>query len=168
MDLGASLCSKSRPQCLLCPAQHLCEAHRLQTATDFPVKTKKLTRKTAVWWLCVLRAPNGSTWLEKRPARGIWAGLYSLPVFDSLPALQDKVGTLLGRLAVLGQHPVIRHSLTHRDLVLHPVEVQLEAHEMGLLTPSNTGEGVWVGQAADLTMGLPAPLKVWLAQTLKE
>jgi A/G-specific adenine glycosylase len=168
MDLGASLCSKSRPQCLLCPAQHLCEAHRLQTATDFPVKTKKLTRKTAVWWLCVLRTPNGSIWLEKRPARGIWAGLYSLPVFDSLPALQDKVGTLLGRSAVLGQHPVIRHSLTHRDLVLHPVEVQLEAHEMGVLTPTNPGEGVWVGQVADLTMGLPAPLKVWLAQTLKE
>jgi A/G-specific adenine glycosylase len=173
MDLGASLCSKNRPQCMLCPAQPLCEAHRRNTTHEFPVKTKKLSRKTVVWWLCVLRAPNGSIWLEKRLARGIWADLYSLPVFESLPALQDNLQAMLGRSAGLGQHPAIRHSLTHRDLVLQPVEAQLLAHETGLPQATNSatgvlGEGAWVGQLADLAMGLPAPLRTWLQYALKE
>ena len=83
MDLGATVCLPRQPNCLLCPVQSLCGA-RAQGATDrFPVKTRKLRRSAQALWLLLARRDDGAVWLEKRPARGIWAGLYGLPAFDS-------------------------------------------------------------------------------------
>ncbi len=167
MDLGASLCAKSRPQCLVCPAQTMCVAHHRQAATEFPVKTKKLARKTVVWWWCALRAPDGAVWLQKRPDRGIWAGLFSLPVFESLADLKAQVSAWHEKPIALKEHPAVRHSLTHRDLVLQPVEVLLDEPERVGRAGPLADDGVWVRDAADLNLGLPAPLRAWLLQVLQ-
>lgn len=166
MDLGASLCAKSRPQCLVCPVQALCLAHHQQATAHFPVKTKKLARKTVAWWWCVLRASNGAVWLQKRPNRGIWAGLFSVPVFESLDELKAQLSVLPGGGCALTEHPTVRHSLTHRDLVLHPVEVQLDERSKAVWDGAHPNAGLWVRDTSDLTMGLPAPLKAWLQQAL--
>ena len=58
----------------------------------YPVKTRKTRRSTQSWWLLVLRDPQGQLWLQRRPVQagetGIWAGLFSPPVFasDAQPA----------------------------------------------------------------------------------
>jgi A/G-specific adenine glycosylase len=171
MDLGATLCRRTRPQCLLCPAASLCQAHREQRPEAFPVKTRKLKRSTQAWWWLVLRRPDGAVWLSPRPAQGIWAGLYCFPVFDSfedaVQSLAVPGGGEAGPAGALGE-PVcgapVHHSLTHRDLVLHPVEVAV-GHD----TPPapcrewpNGAQGKWVRSLADLDIGLPAPVRVWL------
>ena len=95
MDLGASLCTPRNPACSQCPLQTLCVAHREGAPEHYPVRTRKLKRRAESWWLLVLKDSVGRFWLSRRPAAGIWAGLYCVPVFSS----------------------------RHRDLHLHPVVV---------------------------------------------
>lgn len=160
MDLGASLCSRGKPQCLLCPAQPWCQASRQQRPQAFPVKTRKLQRRTEEWWLQVLRRDDGAVWLTQRPASGIWAGLFSMPVYASeAELLMHSAGV---QAAAVRRHEAVRHSLTHRDLVLRPLEWQLS----GPQAPALSAPGRWVRSVSDLDLGLPAPVRVWLEQHL--
>ena len=82
MDLGATLCSARSPSCLLCPVQPHCAAARDQTQSRFPVKSRKLKRSTREHLWLWLRWRE-QVWLVQRPPTGVWAGLWSLPEFDS-------------------------------------------------------------------------------------
>lgn len=156
MDLGAMVCRRSRPDCLICPVQSLCLAAQAGQSAQFPVKTRALKRRTEHWALLVLRRPDGAFWLERRPAKGIWAGLYAFPVIATEAQDQPVVGAVAQAPV---WHQPIRHSLTHRDLVLQPLEWLVEAGHDRL-------GGCWVRERADLTMGLPAPLRTWLETRL--
>ena len=70
MDLGASLCARTQPQCLLCPLSADCRALAGGAPDAYPVKTRKLVRRHESWWLLVLRKTEAgqlSIWLERRP-----------------------------------------------------------------------------------------------------
>ncbi len=74
MDLGATVCLPRKPQCLLCPMQALCAAHRQGQPERYPVKSRKLVRKRLSLWLLWAVRQDGAVWLQRRPARGIWGG----------------------------------------------------------------------------------------------
>ena len=165
MDLGASLCARTLPQCLLCPVAPLCQAHQQQRAGDFPVKTRKLQRRSVPWCLLALQRADGAIWLQQRPHSGIWAGLYCLPVFDSLA---DGLTTLAPHADVLGEpqpHPAFRHQLTHRELVLQPVVLPWCDT---LPPPLGAETGRWVARRSELDIGLPAPVRQWLQAQLPD
>lgn len=165
MDLGAGLCARTRPQCLLCPVAALCQAHQQQRATDFPVKTRKLQRRTVPWCLLALQRADGAIWLQQRPHSGIWAGLYCLPVFDTLA---DGLNALAPHADALGApqlQPAFRHQLTHRELVLQPV--LLPWHHSAPL-PLGVDTGRWVARCSELDIGLPAPVRQWLQAQLPD
>lgn len=159
MDLGATVCTRTRPKCTDCPVAMGCLASQQGRATDYPVKTRKLKRSVQEWWLLVWRRHDGAVWLQQRPERGIWAGLYSLPVYPSLQAMRDTLEAGGGTAAGVEPrwHDVVHHSLTHRDLVLRPVEWPAPS-----LDPAAQSAGVWVRSVHDLGMGLPAPVRSWL------
>ena len=152
MDVGATLCQPRKVQCGACPVQRQCAAHAEGQPLAYPVKSRKLKRSSATLWLLWAVNAQGQVWLQKRPSRGIWAGLFSLPVFDSEAAL----------LAVCphGQAPQYispwKHVLTHRDLHLHPVRLQVRTD-----WPPQ-GEGQWVDGQAWPQLGLPAPIRALL------
>jgi A/G-specific adenine glycosylase len=160
MDLGATVCSRSRPLCERCPVRSICRAAQAGTAQNYPVKTRTLKRRHESWWLLVLRDATTAehrVWLERRPQRGIWAGLHCTPVFESesaalasLPAEGAGPGQALAPLA---------HSLTHRELRLHPVLVDVSPEA----TPPDR-EGQWVPVSLLGSVGLPAPLRQLLEQ----
>jgi A/G-specific adenine glycosylase len=164
MDLGATLCTRSRPACERCPVQSICRAREASTVSNYPVKTSVVKRRHESWWLLLLResgAPGHERiWLARRPAPGIWAGLYCPPVFDSEAALLDTLPTPL-RSAVRELEPVA-HSLTHRELRLHPRLLVVDAP---LAVPSDM-PGAWVDAAALHGHGLPAPVRLLLAPWL--
>ena len=81
MDLGATVCSRSKPDCLLCPLSGLCAARASGRMTDYPVRTRKLKRTRRENW-CLWLQTADAVWLQQRPDSGIWAGLWSLPLFD--------------------------------------------------------------------------------------
>ena len=151
MDLGAAICTPKKPSCLLCPVHGSCAARREGAPERYPVKTKKLKRTAASWWLLWVERADGAIWLEKRPAKGIWAGLYCLPVYETAAQLQQSAqdwgGTAPESLA-----PFL-HVLTHKDLHLHPERIRVEN------PPVQEVVGGWYRPDQLSALGLPAPVR---------
>ena len=158
MDLGSSLCTPRNPACPQCPLHTLCVAHREGAPERYPVRTRTLKRCSESWWLLVLQDPVGRVWLSRRPASGIWAGLYCVPVF---PLRSDVLVFLdgAGPISVQTMEEVapFLHVLTHRDLHLHTVI----ARQYGQATPDDGG--AWCTAEQFGALGLPAPVRKLLA-----
>jgi len=152
MDLGATVCLPKRPTCMLCPVNDMCAARKQGTPEHYPVKTRKLHRSAEALWMLRAEDAEGRVWLTRRPARGIWAGLYCLPVFADRDALLEA----LPRRAQVRDEPPFLHVLTHKDLHLHPVSFRGE--------PATKGEGAWFEASAWHGLGLPAPVRKLLLQ----
>jgi A/G-specific adenine glycosylase len=151
MDLGATLCTAQSPSCMLCPALGLCAAQRAGAVERFPVKSRKLKRSwRESWWLWL--ECEGHVWLTQRPATGVWAGLWTLPLYDSEASLQATARALEVRVA---PHSTIEHALTHLDWVLHPRRAVLRKRPSG----GRLGDGRWVPLRDLESVALPAPLK---------
>jgi A/G-specific adenine glycosylase len=160
MDLGATLCSMRRPQCTVCPLAQTCVARREGRPEFYPVKTRKLVRgrREHVWlWL----QWGERLWLHKRPGAGVWAGLWSLPEFDSLAAFEGASRGWPGQGEPL---PRVVHQLTHLELNLHPLRWRLPARTGAARAGQIVADwpGRWATLDEALVMGLPAPLKTLL------
>jgi A/G-specific adenine glycosylase len=163
MDLGATLCSIKKPACERCPVATDCVARIEGQPQAYPVKTRKLKRSRREHWLLWLEQ-RGRWWLVERPEKGVWAGLWALPEFESMPALEAECAQLL-RLAQSSKAalavcllPSIEHALTHFDWTLHPVQAPLPAG-VGKPLAQRFPQGRWFTPAEALAVGLPAPLK---------
>ena len=152
MDLGATVCSRSKPDCLLCPLSGLCVARASGRMTDYPVRTRKLKRSRRENWCLWLQTPD-AVWLQRRPDSGIWAGLWSLPMFDDAQALLAVMGVSAERMVAL---PGFVHVLTHLDWTLHPSRLDLGQSEADLVA-AGLGEGRWWPLDQLDRIGLPAP-----------
>jgi A/G-specific adenine glycosylase len=167
MDLGATVCLPRKPNCAVCPVQKDCQAHAQGEPEKFPVKTRKLKRSSEVLWLLLALNSKGEVWLEKRPATGIWASLYSLPVFVSEQALQQALNSTLQKslsaastdlqLEVL---PAFKHVLTHKDLHCHVLKLTLKKGA------PVAAEGAWWSAKDWTDLGLPQPVRHLLSSSL--
>jgi len=158
MDLGATVCVQRSPQCLLCPVQVDCVAVQRGQPQDYPVKSRKLKRgrREHVWlWL----QWGERLWLAQRPASGVWAGLWSLPEFDSGETFDDLARDWPGSGEAL---PSFTHVLTHLDWRLHPLRWALPPDTSAAQAQAITqmlSEGRWFSIDEALATGLPAPLR---------
>jgi A/G-specific adenine glycosylase len=158
MDLGATLCLARAPQCSACPVRHDCVAARNGTQQDYPVKTRKLKRgrREHLWlWL----RWRDQLWLAQRPDTGVWAGLWSLPEFESIAALEKACAAWPGEGEPLAS---FTHVLTHLDWTLHPLRWTLPARTSAARVRAITDAlpaGRWFALDEALAAGLPAPLR---------
>ena len=159
MDLGATVCTPRQPACTACPMRGVCVAEQQGTPLAYPVRSSKLKRTAENWWMLVLRSREG-LWLQRRPQQGIWAGLHCLPLFSSEEALRAAIPHHAGRL----QHqPMFKHVLTHKDLYLHPVVLDLADEALMAFGNDDRQEVLEGGWTEDSRrMGLPAPVRKWL------
>lgn len=102
MDFGAIQCTPTSPKCVLCPLQETCEALRTGRINELPVKEKKLTIQTVRLTYVYIRC-KGKTAIRRRPAGGIWQGLWE-------PVTEKMEGAVL-----LAKD--VKHVLTHRILL---------------------------------------------------
>ncbi|MCU0761727.1 MAG: A/G-specific adenine glycosylase [Hydrogenophaga sp.] len=163
MDLGATVCTRTRPKCLHCPVCEMCEARKSGTQAQFPVKTGRTLKRHESWWLLLVRRqhPSGQAqwWLERRSANGIWAGLYCPPVYGSETALNSTLErSLLDQQLTACE--AITHQLTHRELRLQPMLLDLPATST-LSSFQENGRWALASELGDL--GLPAPIRPLLA-----
>jgi A/G-specific adenine glycosylase len=149
MDLGATVCLPRKPSCMICPLNATCVGLREGQPERYPVKTRKLKRSAQSLWVLLARDAQGRVWLEKRPTKGIWAGLYCLPVFDSREDLLAALPSAAQRDTQ--DLPPFVHVLTHKDLHLHPVTLQ------GGQPRGETAR--WVDAQEWGRLGLPAPVR---------
>ena len=80
MDVGATLCTRSKPACLLCPLHEDCLAHAQGRETDYPVKAKKQPKPSKFSNALLIANENSEILWLQRPDNGIWGGLWSLPL----------------------------------------------------------------------------------------
>ena len=165
MDLGASLCSRSKPACDLCPLQDGCEAHQGNLTEKFPEKKpkKKLPVKTAA--MLILQSPDGKkVLLEKRPSQGIWGGLWSFPEIpvDHSPGSFLMVNGLKTSGDISKWQPM-RHTFSHYHLDMTPVLIPLTRPQNTIM---ENGRWHWYDLEKPSQLGLAAPVKKLLA-TLK-
>ena len=160
MDLGASVCTPRSPACGICPLVSRCVAFERGHPERYPVKTRKLARRSESWQLVILRDAVGKVWLQRRPSSGIWAGMYCVPVFADMGSAQTFIAPLCAAPGVsCSDLQPFLHVLTHRDLHLHPILISGEL-------PSEPGEdGAWLGADDWPSVGLPAPIRKLLDST---
>lgn len=160
MDLGATLCTQRKPACLTCPWSDICQARVKGDPERYPVKTRKLKRSERESWLLWLQWQD-QVWLQQMPDKGVWAGLWTLPLLDDEAALVALLGDKLS--ASIDAQPRTKHVLTHLDWYLNPRRLVLdEAHAAKRLQPGLTelaSSGRWVPVADLDNWGLPAPLR---------
>jgi len=161
MDLGASLCSRSKPQCELCPLKHDCIARAQGNPTDYPGKKPRKNKPIKTAQLLMLRNPCGELLLQKRPEQGIWGGLWSFP---ELPCGHDHrhhtLDTYLqGQTEALGPSEVWdshRHTFSHYHFDIQPVLIQLNREPSSI---TEDQQSLWYNLHAPAKIGLAAPVK---------
>lgn len=156
MDLGATVCLPRQPDCDRCPVQLQCKARQQGNPQAFPVRSRTLRRSAQSVWLLWMRSHGNAVWLQRRPSPGVWAGLHCLPWFDSREALDRQLPAALR--ASFREQPAFKHVLTHKDLYLHPVHIDLPDQAIML------DEGQWFDADAWPRLGLPAPVRRLLSQ----
>jgi len=161
MDLGATLCVRTRPACTVCPLASDCAAARGGTQALYPTPRPKRERAQRRVAVLVVRAPDGRVLLERRPARGIWGGLYSLPELPAEDSPRDWCARMLGA-AVAAERALetIEHAFTHFDLDLAPRLLELAASPS---TVMDRDDWHWCRPGAELDVGVPAPVAALLS-----
>jgi A/G-specific adenine glycosylase len=161
MDLGATLCTRSKPACAICPMSARCEGRKLGIQHQLPTrKVKTAAQRTRRVEQCalVVATHRGEVYLEQRPSTGVWARLWSFPQFASVAGAQAWATTWGAE--GLFREPV-KHSFTHFDLLIEPLYLQLAAKPEQV---AETG-GRWVKLAELDTLGVPAVVAKLLAAT---
>lgn len=160
MDLGATLCTRSKPDCESCPLNKNCVSYIEGRQTEIPGKKpkKKLPVKTVQMF--ILKNSDGSVLLEKRPPSGIWGGLHSLPESET-----EKADYLISGLEFQNSNckrlPAIRHTFSHYHLDITPVQVnkwQLDA------AVADSDQWLWYPLDNSVEVGLAAPVKKLLSR----
>lgn len=174
MDLGATLCTRSKPSCEACPVQSDCQAFKLGLVSQYPYKKPKKDKPTKQAWLLLQEDQQGQIYLQKRPQKGIWGGLWSLPEFESLQSCQESLQSQRRLVKSLLEWPSFRHTFSHYHLEIYPVHCTQHFSEENQAEPSSTKlnenlamyasqadiEGRWIGVEALLKgeVGVPAPV----------
>jgi A/G-specific adenine glycosylase len=84
MDMGATLCTRSKPSCLICPLQRGCEAHLHGEETRYPSPNR--ARPAAAQADAAAGQPRRRDPALPPPSSGLWGGLWSLPELDDSPS----------------------------------------------------------------------------------
>jgi A/G-specific adenine glycosylase len=124
MDLGATLCVRTRPLCPMCPLQQHCVARIEHKQALLPTPRPKKARPQRSAFVVIVMDVDGAVLLEQRPATGLWGGLWTFPQFEDHASL-DAWLALHASTSSLGEPlPTYHHAFTHFDLALQPYLVK--------------------------------------------
>ncbi|MGZ8254554.1 MAG: A/G-specific adenine glycosylase [Burkholderiaceae bacterium] len=163
MDLGATVCVRSRPRCQECPLAASCIALSQGRVAELPaprpVKVRPV-RHTAVAIIC---DAGGAFLLETRPPSGIWGGLMSLPEFEADADDPRLVSAIAARYSLdvelRERLPEVRHEFTHYSLIMHPRIARIRG-----AAGAAGGAARMVQPGAFEDVALPAPVRRLLQQ----
>ncbi|GAA5077157.1 A/G-specific adenine glycosylase [Lysobacter panacisoli] len=157
MDLGATLCTRSDPSCVLCPLQDDCVARVdgrvAELPTPKPGKTPPQKYAHVLW----AEDAQGRILMLRRPPTGIWASLWTLPQADDEPLARDWFERhLSGDYAKAEALSPIDHAFSHYRLQLQP----LRWHGTRLRARIGDNDALrWVAREELGSLGIPAPIR---------
>lgn len=157
MDFGATLCTRSKPRCAECPFNKSCVAYLENRVSEFPKKKtgKKIPTRNTV--MLVLMSTKNEVLLSRRPAKGVWSGMWSLPEVaghdeaETFVTMHSKnFGT--DNIAL----PEFQHTFSHYHLMIKPY-LWRELHAKHRIAEPD--EMRWLPLSEMHSVGLPAPVK---------
>ncbi|HUH89548.1 MAG TPA: A/G-specific adenine glycosylase [Lysobacter sp.] len=157
MDLGATLCTRSNPSCVLCPLQADCIARIEGRTAELPTRKPGKTVPQRHAQVLLLENTDGHVLLQQRPPVGIWASLWTLPQADDETAARDWFDRhLQGDFDGGEPLPSIAHAFSHYKLDLHPRRWR----DVALHDAVGDNDGLrWVALEQLATLGIPAPIR---------
>ena len=158
MDLGATVCVRSKPLCPLCPQAARCVALRDGLTATLPTARPGKKIPTRALSMLLLRDAHGRILLEKRGAHGVWSGLWSLPEADDVSAA-GSVASRLARIRDADPLPAFTHVFSHYRLDVSPI---LFDHAAPLTTVADRPDRRWCDPDEIASLGLPAPVRTLL------
>lgn len=157
MDLGATLCTRSKPKCGECPVRSDCVAFQSGRVSELPTprSRKAVPEKNATFLLLM---HGNDILLEKRPGSGIWGGLWCPPQFDDEAAARDWF-VRNGMEASHGERlATFTHTFTHFKLHITPLKIQLARIS---LRAAQLGS-VWLDVEEAMGAAIPTPVRSML------
>ncbi|HTT07432.1 MAG TPA: A/G-specific adenine glycosylase [Gammaproteobacteria bacterium] len=160
MDLGATVCTRRRPDCPRCPLRADCRAYLAGNPEAYPAPRPKRSPPVKSARFLILRDAQNRVWLQRRPAVGIWGGLWSFP---EIAGPENEIRWCRKHLGVEtapeGTLPPFRHRFTHFHLDIH-AECRRVTRRSRAMT---TRGGIWYNNNDELPVGVAAPIKRLLA-----
>jgi len=160
MDLGATLCRRSKPDCERCPLKTECNALATDQVSLLPTPKPKKTLPIKTVRMLLLRNSQQQILLEKRPPTGIWGGLWSLPEMPLTESVADwcKEHYQL-KIKASTQQSVVRHSFSHFHLDITPCIADVNNPEQSVMEAQRR---VWYkasqNDRSQQSLGLAAPV----------
>ena len=159
MDLGATVCTRSKPKCAICPLQKDCIALREQCVDKLPTTKSRrpLPEKETV---LLLLTKQKKILLKKRPATGIWGGLWCPPEMTTC----TNVTTYCAQnyrfsIITVDDIPPLQHSFTHFKLRIYPKLLEVVSP-----VDSQQNNIMWLTLDEALAAAIPAPVRTLLKQ----
>ncbi|OGT37075.1 MAG: A/G-specific adenine glycosylase [Gammaproteobacteria bacterium RIFCSPHIGHO2_12_FULL_38_14] len=163
MDLGATLCTPKKPSCDHCPFVTNCLSYKHQAVNEIPVKkiVAQLPVKQSTF---LIIKQNQLVFLYKRPAKGIWGGLFSLPEIEGLQDQRNIQKFCKNNLQILPKTlqtlSPFRHTFTHFHLDIYPVLIEITEKSQQKITASLPY--LWYNLRENLMVGCPKPVQILL------
>lgn len=154
MDLGATVCTRSRPACGECPVASDCVARTTGRTGDLPAPRPRKSYPTRETTWLVLRQ-SGQVLLERRASSGIWGGLWGFPEFskdDLAGYCESEFDCVLSRQRSLEP---FAHGFTHFRLQISPVECVVTRRSKRAESPGRA----WMGLEEAISGAVPVPVR---------
>jgi A/G-specific adenine glycosylase len=153
MDLGASLCTRTRPRCTLCPLRETCVAFRDGRTATLPAARPARALPQRNTTMAVLMS-RGEVLLEKRPAPGVWGGLWCFPEVDGTRLPQECAARFAVNVETTQPLGEVQHGFTHFHLRIQPVLAQV-ARTPGVESPGH----LWLTPDDARGAAIPVPVR---------
>jgi A/G-specific adenine glycosylase len=160
MDLGATICVRSRPRCESCPLAADCIAHRDDLTAQLPTRKASKTIPTRATFMLVLRDEQQRILLERRGPQGVWSGLWSLPE-AAAPDAAWRVARQHARIDDAQALAPFTHVFSHYRLNIEPLLFDHAAARPGVADNPHLR---WCSASEIDALGLPAPVRKLLLE----
>lgn len=164
MDLGAMVCTRSRPDCEHCPLSSDCQAYARGETKLYPGSKPRKEKPEKSTWMIILEDSEGRVLLERRPPSGIWGGLWSLPELDSALGADELQEACESTLGLTCSEPELisgfRHTFSHYHLHIQPARFGITQTTV----VADDDQRQWFHRDEALSLGLPAPIRTLLTE----
>jgi A/G-specific adenine glycosylase len=164
MDLGATVCTRANPACLLCPVNAGCIARAGERQHAFPAPRPRRTRPRREAWL-VVACREREVLLERRPSSGLWGGLWTFPEFPTRAHALQWCVEHLSSPGTPRAGETLHHAFSHFDYEMRPVFVEC----LGTRAPTMRDDDRhrWYDTGAPSELGLPKPVATLLERAMR-
>lgn len=154
MDMGATICTRSRPKCAICPVQADCIALQTNRITELPTpRPRKAVPEKHTIFLLLMH--GNDMLLEKRPGSGIWGGLWCPPQVENESEVADYLQRNGMKASELIELAEFTHTFTHFKLHITPLLIRVARKSQQLQQAGS----IWLSMDEALGAAIPAPVR---------